>query len=421
MNLNNTTPFNNVSSIQYKLFDFDYNNLFEENNAIKNSLPVSRKLVMVDENFYAYENPFCKHCYSRDVVENNTNERSLYKKDGTLFEATVQRYKCNNCGISSQVEFTGQYDSYCRYSIETKDKSVRTAELDAVSLRNISKLHKVFNNFPISHETVRKAIKVHDCLYFINNHSNLSGYYGYDEQWVKIKGIWKYRYVLFDLVTKTCVTEGLYDNIEKETIKEFIDKSIPLIKRKAIVTDLKTDYESIMDDLGFNHQKCMFHLDLTLKKKIREFLNKETNKIKKEIKKASKKLSKSEIKKIAEEKIEPIKEEILEYKSWFFQLFDFKHYKDALNFIEQIRERLVDFPTVLKDYLSLNFMPIYKRYLTFLKFPNKSRLDRTNNQTENYIGNTMSKADKKKFRTDIGFMSQIYHRTKNWTQTQAKH
>ena len=59
-------------------------------------------------------------------------------------------------------------------------------ELDHISLRNTSKIHKNFNNITISHETVRNSCLILNDTYFTCDIEELSGYYGYDEQWVKI-------------------------------------------------------------------------------------------------------------------------------------------------------------------------------------------------------------------------------------------
>ncbi|WP_211263757.1 hypothetical protein, partial [Methanobrevibacter cuticularis] len=66
------------------------------------------------------------------------------------------------------------------------------------------------------------------------------------------------------------------------------------------------------------------------------------------------------------------------------------------------------------------FMPVYKKFIAFYKKEHKNKLPATNNITENYIGNTMPKAEKNKFRTGIGFMNQIYHRIFNWITTNSK-
>ena len=53
------------------------------------------------------------------------------------------------------------------------------------------------------------------------------------------------------------------------------------------------------------------------------------------------------------------------------------------------------------------FFPEYKKFIHFLKKPHKGKLYNTNNQIKNYIGNTMPRAHKKKFRTMEGVFNQI--------------
>jgi hypothetical protein len=59
-------------------------------------------------------------------------------------------------------------------------------------------------------------------------------------------------------------------------------------------------------------------------------------------------------------------------------------------------------------------MPIYKKFIVYLKNNHIDKLHSTNNVVENYIGNTMPKAGKRIFRTDLRFFNQIYHRFTNW-------
>ncbi|MGL4670277.1 MAG: hypothetical protein ACRCVG_06795 [Methanobacteriaceae archaeon] len=120
------------------------------------------------------------------------------------------------------------------------------------------------------------------------------------------------------------------------------------------------------------------------------------------------------------EKLKPIKKEIYGFKNWFWILFNSKSYEDALNFIEEIRSDLIYFPPFLGKYLKKEFMPIYKKYLAFLKKDYNGKLPQTNNKTENYIGNTMPKADKNKYRTTLGFINQIYYRSGNWIKNVKK-
>ncbi|KZX17609.1 hypothetical protein MBCUT_01730 [Methanobrevibacter cuticularis] len=197
-----TSPISNVSDVQYKFFVFGLE--ADENYKKKlgrNKYSPNRDVIKTAENVYIYADPFCKHCNSRKVSEYGHNDRLIIDKDGKKYNIVVKRYKCSSCGKFSQTSFNGLYEPYCNFSNETKDKSVKNMELDRVSLRNTSKTHKNFNNVKISHETVRKSCLILNETYFTCDIGELSGYYGYDEQWVKINGEkWKYRCVLFDLI-----------------------------------------------------------------------------------------------------------------------------------------------------------------------------------------------------------------------------
>jgi hypothetical protein len=288
-------------------------------------------------------------------------------------------------------------------------------ELDRNSLRNTSKTHKIFNNISISHETVRKSCTILNETYFTCDIEELSGYYGFDEQWVAIDGEkWKYRYVLFDLVHNVPIAEGLYDDKDAETIKKFIENTIPHHKRKVIVTDLRDEYDSLMRSLKFQHQYCTFHLIKNINKKIKEHLKQKKGEIEKNIKKTCPELNKKQLKEKVEKELERMEKDINMYKSIFLDLFKQETYEGALKQVARLKYILGDFPEFLADYLNQEFFPKHVKFLTFLKEEHKEKINSTNNKTENYIGNIMPKADKNKYRTKIGFINQIYHRTKNW-------
>lgn len=66
----------------------------------------------------------------------------------------------------------------------------------------------------------------------------------------------------------------------------------------------------------------------------------------------------------------------------FRYLFKQQTHDKALAYIELLKQELKNFPAVLKNYLSKNFFPEYKKFLYFLKKPYKGKLNSTNNQTE---------------------------------------
>lgn len=87
---------------------------------------------------------------------------------------------------------------------------------------------------------------------------------------------------------------------EKETpkiIEDFIDISIPLKNRKAIITDLKGDYEQIMRKLGFAHQHCTFHLIKNMTTNLKPKITEELDKYEAELRKTQPKISETKSKK----------------------------------------------------------------------------------------------------------------------------
>ena len=87
---------------------------------------------------------------------------------------------------------------------------------------------------------------------------------------------------------------------KKETpkiVEDFIDISIPLKDRKAIITDSKEDYEPIMRKLGFAHQHCTFHLTKNIITNLKPKITEEIDKYKTELRKTYPQISESQIKK----------------------------------------------------------------------------------------------------------------------------
>ena len=369
-----TSPISSLSDVQYKFFVSEEYGEQEKKYENRRKLSVDKRVYMIDDVTYAYENPVCESCYSRDVTGYGYNSKMLIDRDGIHHNIFVRRYYCKSCGKYFQTEFSDEYEPYSNFSNKTKEKSVKNMELDRISLRNTSKMHENFNNLSISHETVRKSCLVLNETYFATNIEELSGYYGYDEQWVKINGEkWKYRYVLFDLIYDMPIAEAIYDNLKTNTIKEFIEKSIPHNKRTLIVTDLKEDYDLLMGDLSFDHQYCIFHLIKNINKKKVEYLNKTKPKIKKKLKKRYSELNKKQLGEKVEKELNLLKDEINLFIDVFLDLFKYKSYEDALKYVERLKYILDDFPEFLAKYLKQEFFPKYKKFLTFLKESHKGK------------------------------------------------
>jgi transposase-like protein len=165
------SPVSNLSDVQYKFFVSEEYEKQEKKYENRRKLSINKRVYMVDEGKYAYENPVCSRCYSRDITEYGYNSKMLIDEEGVRHDIYIQRYHCKSCGKYFQTEFTEEYMRYSNFSNKTKAKSVNTMQLDRISLRNTSKLYKNFSNIQIPHETIRKAISTSDSLYFVNNNA----------------------------------------------------------------------------------------------------------------------------------------------------------------------------------------------------------------------------------------------------------
>ena len=277
----------------------------------------------VDENgVFSYSDPFCKHCHSHKVTKHGYNTRDLINENGEHVIVKVQRYYCPVCGKYSQTEFNGEYENYCNFSNETKERSIKVHEISWYPFRKLKELYQFFCGIEISHETVRKAQIVTNSLYYLNKEIQPSGFYGYDVQWEPLDDGFHYRHLLFDLVNNAPVAELLAPDEELKTTYDFINKSLKPIDRKAIVTDLKPGYDSVMQKLGFKHQHGTYHLRLAVNERIRKHLKEKDLEFRVNELKENETISKSKLDEKVETKIEELKSEINIYKQLIFELFN---------------------------------------------------------------------------------------------------
>lgn len=124
----------------------------------------------------------------------------------------------------------------------------------------------------------------------------------------------------------------------------------------------------------------------------------------------------TEIKEKSNQFIDNYKSEINEYLSLIYQLFKQQTYDKAIKYVDLLKRESINFLKLLKDYMDEKFFPEYKKFIHFLEKRHKGKLDNTNNQIENYIGNTMPRAHQKKFRTMEGVFNQIMLQKNGWIE-----
>ncbi len=106
-----------------------------------------------------------------------------------------------------------------------------------------------------------------------------SGYFVYDEQYVHINGIEKYRALLKDTVTGMFV-EDILDDLSEETISSFLISAlsrfiIPYDLDYIVIITARYHYESILETverrmhIRIKRQRCLFHIEKDLAHRIK--------------------------------------------------------------------------------------------------------------------------------------------------------
>ena len=297
-----------------------------------------------------------------------------------------------------------------------KNKAIQLRTRGWDCLRNLTWTYNIFNNVKMTYETIRQSLLIFDGLYYLNEDLKPSGYVAYDVQWIRINKKWHYRYVLFDIVHKIPIAELLAKKEDSKTTKNFLKNSIQPKDSIAIVTDLKPSYDKIMRELGFIHQHCTFHLLQNIYDTISPQLTKMKKEFERNLKNTEVNLSDTQIKEKSKQFINDYKLEINEYLGLIYQLFKQQTYNKAIQYVELLKRESINFPKLLQNYMNEKFFPEYKKFIHCLEKRHKGKLDNTNNQIENYIGNTMPRAHKKKFRTMEGVFNQIMLQKNGWIE-----
>ena len=431
---NKAFPVYNLSEIQQKLFgfdEFDHGKVKKvksknrcKSNYIQSQFDVrdykDPEIIVSEEyqNKYYFDengvlstlNPLCPHCHSRKVTQWGLYSKNVISEEYSG-EIIIQRYHCKRCDKTFILDLDEHFDSHSSISNSLKHKACEIKELNWSSLRDIAKYYEIFYGIKISYETVRKSLIVVKGNEIDYNIPNLSGYYGYDAQWIKINKEWKFRHVVYDTVQRMPIAELFADEESNEDVKYLINKYIEPIKRIGIVTDTKKGYGDVMRDLKFTrHQYCTFHFKLNLNKKVRQQINEQKDKITKILKDKYKDKSESFLEKQVEKELKPFRKEIRYALQFIYEIFKRGSISKAEAYVQLIKMNKKNFPDFIEKYLDKNFLPVYKSYIYHLDEQYKDKLDGTNNKTEGFFRATMPKGQKRKFRTLEGIINQIYHR-----------
>ena len=208
--------------------------------------------------------------FDEGFVCNGTNRICL----DNLNHVYVQKYikEVNGYDVTATTNLDSFVDENCKFSNFLADLIVKLLSIEQISHQKISEILELFLDVKIPRQRVydlfNKSIDGYLSMSIrelqekiIGGEIEFSGLVHYDEEFLWIKHQPYVRLTLLDAKNKLIIEDTVIPReiFTKDYIKLFLETSLENLEVKTIITDGYSAYASIIDDLGFNHQRCTFH------------------------------------------------------------------------------------------------------------------------------------------------------------------
>lgn len=336
-------------------------------------------VLMLDGDRFELVNPICPGCGSGRVTRQEFRERSPKLADFGELVIYVRRYRCKRCGRKFTTRLDGVVKANDQYAVLVKEYVNASIAKGYSSLSELQL--QVFANYGLLPS--RQAI-----WNWIGNEElelEYSGYYCYDEEYLRIDGEKHYRLTLFDHVTNVVVDEFIAETLKREEIEEFLKTSLEGKPVIAITTDGRREYKSIVEGLGAIHQVCIFHLVEDLLEDLYHYLR--------------------------NEKIDPSERMAAARLATELQnVFRCETYGEAEERFDGILGSYRDMPSCLRGYVD-KVMVDFDRYTAFLRDP---MISKTSNPVEEYYRQTSPEKVKRIYKSSNGLLKYLGKRSAFW-------
>ncbi|MEA1909165.1 MAG: ISNCY family transposase [Euryarchaeota archaeon] len=377
-----------ISHIQLKLSDFSKNDpdtgkiitdRFTERTQPHN---INERLVLLTENHFDLVN----HIFQL-YRSNHVTKQEYYERNPILGEFGPQKiYLKGICVKNAGKKFVTPFDSVVdpkhRYASVFKDSAADVAGIGYRSLRKTAEELRIFLRTSPSHQTIDRWMKspmdVNE-ISIKNKTPSYSGYYCYDEEYIRINGQKCYRLTLYDSVFNIPVSEEISNNLKYDTIFSFLKRSLQGTPLYAITTDHVRMYKSIIDKLGALHQLCIFHFFKLIGDDVYDILKSE--------------------KTLYRDKIG-----LCMYFTDIKNVFRVYDEEIAIGMFETLINGFDVIPSVLQKCIRKKIIPDFDRLIAFMQ---DGLIARTSNQCGDYYQQTDSGEIKHKYRTPRGILAYL--------------
>lgn len=333
----------------------------------------------------------CPRCGSHSTVKNGDYKRELIILGKGKQKCIVQVYKCNKCGKVFYSDLSSFVKPNCNITLPVIEIVEKLFSINGNSIIQIRETLKEAHNVDISIQSIENIILAHESQEKYDNWS-YSGYYLFDSLWSRINSVWKYTLALFDIKLNTIVSFKLVESEDIKTIKDFLDESLTNQNKKAITTDLKTEYGRAIDKIYIIHHFCNFHSKQKINRDIYDYI----------------KLNKPS----SEEK-----NKINEVKESIFNIMDAENYETAKKERKYLLSLHEKGNTLLHKLIRKFTIPYFRKLTNHIKNKN---IESTTNKIENIFGKLMPPHLKRRMRSNKGFEKRMELRLEYWNQRNIK-
>lgn len=203
----------------------------------------------------------------------NKGKHNLSNSTNTFFKKGQQ--KCPNCNLTIQADNTWleeMVDSIDHF-IASQVLSLSTGFSEDEIVDHFESTLSIKISKSTVHNIITKSNEELDNLEF--DYEIEDGFYGYDEQFLKIDGKRAYRIVFLDVKNNKIIYEKIHYKFSKKLLKQILvdvfGKNIP----KGFVTDMRLEYPDAFKSVfgrKIKLQFCVFHLNKLIMKEYRDSL-----------------------------------------------------------------------------------------------------------------------------------------------------
>ena len=406
---------------------------------------------------YCNEDPVCPVCGAK-LNKNGLTEFKL-NKNLIIYK---QKYSCSSkkCNHYEIADTSKYIPKYGNYTFKIREQSTY---YNAITYSSYSVLSEYVNHdygTQISRQSIYNYHDENVDSYITKEERKLkqliekenigfSGYYNYDEEFIKTSGDVHVRMTIIDAHTKRIVNEQLKpkDKFNNQAIKDFFEESFQDKELNTIITDGYSAYPDIISKIGANHQNCVFHVMDTLMK----YLQKDVNRLNRKIKSLNNKIkhNKDKIEQLKKQgpikkgrvnkkdkkiiknrekrkqlqqqnnqygmKLRKYKKELkllVKYKEQISMIFKAKTLKTALKRFNKLKQDKDKLPQIVYDFIE----KLDKKIERSLQHTIDRNIPKTNNLAELVFRTTFPKKIKTIFRTPKGAIRQIKLNNIKWTR-----